>query len=150
MIEVFADQNARVNAAQQVGLGGRCQNDQKRHHQTVPPCLYILGADFARTAFPDHQPDGRVVQAKAFTDLVDEVPLIAEVEEVLCVDEGHERRRTGGSLGQVEDLQAAALVAGGCIRAVARASISFSTPVGTRAPFWLSTSRMSCISLLTL
>ena len=39
---------------------------------------------------------------------------------------------------------------GGCIRAVARASISFSTPVGTRAPFWLSTSRMSCISLLTL
>ena len=38
----------------------------------------------------------------------------------------------------------------GCIRAVARASISFSTPVGTRAPFWLSTSRMSCISLLTL
>ena len=34
------------------------------------------------------------------------------MEQVLGVDEGHERRRPGGSLGQVEDLQAAALVAG--------------------------------------
>ena len=34
------------------------------------------------------------------------------MEQLFGVDEGHERRGTGGSLGQVEDLQAAALVTG--------------------------------------
>ena len=54
-----------------------------------------------------------MLQTKVFADLVDEIPLIAEVEQVLCVHEGHERRGTGGGLRQVVDLQAAALVAGG-------------------------------------
>ncbi len=51
-------------------------------------------------------------QTKVLPDLVDQIPLIAEMEQLFGVDEGHERRGTGGSLGQVEDLQAAALVTG--------------------------------------
>ena len=53
-----------------------------------------------------------MLQTEVLADLVDEIALIAEMEQLLGVDEGHERRRAGGGLRQVEDLQAAALVAG--------------------------------------
>ena len=52
--------------------------------------LYVLGTHLAGAALPHDQTDGRMLQTKVFADLIDEIPLIAEVEQVLCVHEGHE------------------------------------------------------------
>ena len=100
--------------------------------------LYVFGAHLPAAALADHQADGGVLQTEALADLIDDIPLIAEMEQRLGVHKGHKRRRTGGGLGQIEDLEAAALVGGGLDPG--------RTPVGTRAPFWLSTSRISRIS----
>ena len=101
VVQVLADQDAGVHAAQQVSLRSGSQNDEEGHHQQPPPLLHIFCADTAGAALTDHQADGRVFQTKVLPDLVDQIPLIAEMEQLLGVDEGHKRRGTGGSLGQV-------------------------------------------------
>ena len=91
VVEVLTDQDAGVDAAQQVCLRRGSEDDQDRHHQQPAP-LHIFCTDRAGAALADDQPDGRVLQTKVLADLVDEVALIAEVEQLLGVDEGHERR----------------------------------------------------------
>src|SRR5699024_11527481 len=64
----------------------------------------VLRAHLAGAPLADHQADGGVLQAEALADLVDEIPLVAEMEQRFGVDKGHERGRAGGRMGQVEDL----------------------------------------------
>ncbi len=92
VIQELADEDTGVDAAQQIRLHSGHHSDENRfHHLSLPDVLYVLGTHFAGAALPHDQTDGRMLQTKVFADLIDEIPLIAEVEQVLCVHEGHER-----------------------------------------------------------
>ncbi len=53
-----------------------------------------------------------MIQTKALPDLVNDISLVAEMEQMLCIYKCDKCRRAGGCLGEVVNLEPAALVAG--------------------------------------
>src|SRR5688500_6698505 len=98
------------------------------------PALYSFGVttdasisaprgSFAPAA-PDMKPDRRAEEAELVPDLVDQEPLVGEVEGGRDVGEEHERRRRHGGLGGIEDAHVAA--------ARARRRVGFGNPLDER------------------
>ena len=54
---------------------------------------------------PDHDPDGRSIEAEGFTKAIFDISAVGEVEELLGVTEDNERGRIGGDLGHIVDLE---------------------------------------------
>ena len=97
MIYEFADEDAGIHTAQQIRLqDGGCGDQDRFHHRNgclLCGRLHVLCAHFAGAALANHQTDGSVFQTKVLADLVDQIPLVAEMEQLLRIHKGHERGR---------------------------------------------------------
>ena len=68
---------------------------------------------FLLALLPYHDPDGGTLKTEDGSDLVFQIALIGEVEQPCVVAEEDEAGGTGAGLGDVVDLESAALVRGG-------------------------------------
>ena len=87
---------------------------------------------FLIALLPDRQLDRRTHQSKDGTELIFQISLIGEMEQPGVVAERHKMGRFHADLGHIINLQPAALVTGGCTRAVASSKMLLSIPVVTR------------------